>query len=318
MPGRKYNTGNYRHGFNGKENDREWGDQLIQDYGFRLYNPAIGKFLSVDPLAPSYPYYTPYQFAGNMPIVAIDLDGLEEFIVLRVFSKEGIYLSTLILETHTNLRDKTAPKFLVVETEKGSDWIKYAGLHQNTTENKGINHFRDFSKASEFAKELFLNFNRENGSYTLKEDVGTSLSQAVNDTERKVVEGLGSSASVAGIYRRALVKYHKESIFFEYADADPLPSKYFAKNKGLLERVKNQLDKNPDLKLRVEGYASSDADDSRNMKLSQDRAANFMEYLIKSKVVTSDRIISVGYGETQADQTVDKPEDKRVDFKFYI
>jgi hypothetical protein len=50
---------------------------LIQDYGFRLYNPAIGKFLSVDPLAPEYPWYTPYQFAGNMPIVAVDLDGLE-------------------------------------------------------------------------------------------------------------------------------------------------------------------------------------------------------------------------------------------------
>jgi hypothetical protein len=34
--------------------------------------------LSVDPLAPSYPWYTPYQFAGNKPIWAVDLDGLEE------------------------------------------------------------------------------------------------------------------------------------------------------------------------------------------------------------------------------------------------
>ena len=48
------------------------------DYGFRIYNPRIAKFLSVDPLTGSYPWYTPYQFAGNMPIVAIDLDGLEE------------------------------------------------------------------------------------------------------------------------------------------------------------------------------------------------------------------------------------------------
>jgi RHS repeat-associated protein len=77
MPGRKSNTGDYRYGFNGKEDDKSWGTQNIQDYGFRLYNPNIGKFLSVDPLAKSYPYYTPYQFAGNMPIWAIDLDGLE-------------------------------------------------------------------------------------------------------------------------------------------------------------------------------------------------------------------------------------------------
>ncbi len=47
------------------------------DYGFRIYNTRIGRFLSVDPLFQSYPYYTPYQFAGNTPIQAVDLDGLE-------------------------------------------------------------------------------------------------------------------------------------------------------------------------------------------------------------------------------------------------
>ncbi|MGB0526061.1 MAG: RHS repeat domain-containing protein [Flammeovirgaceae bacterium] len=68
----------YRFGFNGKENDREWGTGgLTQDYGFRLYNPALGKFLSVDPLAPEYPELTTYQFASNRPIDGIDLDGLE-------------------------------------------------------------------------------------------------------------------------------------------------------------------------------------------------------------------------------------------------
>ncbi|MBD0404997.1 RHS repeat domain-containing protein [Flammeovirga sp. EKP202] len=72
----------YRYGFNGKENDTDLSSsQLIQDYGFRVYNPVIGKFLSVDPLTKSYPWYTPYQFAGNTPIQAIDLDGLEEFVI---------------------------------------------------------------------------------------------------------------------------------------------------------------------------------------------------------------------------------------------
>ncbi len=47
------------------------------DYGFRIYNPRIGKFLSVDPLTKDYPYWTLYSFAGNTPIRALDLDGLE-------------------------------------------------------------------------------------------------------------------------------------------------------------------------------------------------------------------------------------------------
>ena len=75
MPGRSYQSSNsYRYGFNGKEKDDETG---TQDYGFRIYNPALGKFLSVDPLTKSYPMLTPYQFASNRPIDGIDQDGLE-------------------------------------------------------------------------------------------------------------------------------------------------------------------------------------------------------------------------------------------------
>jgi RHS repeat-associated protein len=79
MPGRKYNAGTgYRYGFNGKENDNEVkGEGNQQDYGFRIYDPRIGRFLSVDPIAAKYPELTPYQFASNTPIRAIDLDGLE-------------------------------------------------------------------------------------------------------------------------------------------------------------------------------------------------------------------------------------------------
>jgi RHS repeat-associated protein len=77
MPGREYSSSGYRYGFNGKENDREWGKNTIQDYGFRLYNPALGKFLSVDPLTKEYPSWTPYAFAMNRVIDGVDLDGLE-------------------------------------------------------------------------------------------------------------------------------------------------------------------------------------------------------------------------------------------------
>jgi RHS repeat-associated protein len=79
MPGRTYTgSGNYRYGFNGKENDNEVkGVGNEQDYGMRIYDPRVGKFLSVDPLTGKYPELTPYQFASNTPIQASDLDGLE-------------------------------------------------------------------------------------------------------------------------------------------------------------------------------------------------------------------------------------------------
>ncbi len=78
MPGRSYSSDSYRFGFNGKENDNEVkGTGNQQDYGFRIYDPRAVRFLSVDPLTREYPWYTPYQFAGNSPIKFIDLDGCE-------------------------------------------------------------------------------------------------------------------------------------------------------------------------------------------------------------------------------------------------
>ncbi len=79
MPGRIYTSNTYRYGFNGKENDDEakgiTGSQ--QDYGFRVYDPRLGRFLSVDPLAMNYPWLTVYQFAENDPVQFVDIDGRE-------------------------------------------------------------------------------------------------------------------------------------------------------------------------------------------------------------------------------------------------
>ncbi len=57
------------------------GEGNQQDYGMRIYDPRVGRFLSVDPISKSYPELTPYQFASNTPIQAIDLDGLEKYTV---------------------------------------------------------------------------------------------------------------------------------------------------------------------------------------------------------------------------------------------
>ena len=53
------------------------GEGNQQDYGMRIYDPRIGRFLSVDPLTKDYPELTSYQFASNRPIECIDLDGGE-------------------------------------------------------------------------------------------------------------------------------------------------------------------------------------------------------------------------------------------------
>ncbi len=82
---RAYTSGEYRYGFNGKELDKAGegmgGGGNTYDYGFRIYNPSLGRFLSVDPLRRKYQMLSSFQYASNTPVQAIDLDGLEAWVV---------------------------------------------------------------------------------------------------------------------------------------------------------------------------------------------------------------------------------------------
>ncbi len=128
----------YRYGFNGKELDKsnEFGTANVYDYGFRIYNPSIGRFLSVDPLTRSYPELTPYQFASNTPIMAIDLDGLEAY-----FSTDGSYIGLI----------KGDPTVKVIKSEEmqGRDIKAIHNLVQKgTVESKTLPVYTETTKIS--------------------------------------------------------------------------------------------------------------------------------------------------------------------------
>jgi RHS repeat-associated protein len=75
MPGRKYTSNSeYRYGFNGKEKLSEITNDDY-DYGARIYDARIGRWLSVDPLQKKYPNWTPYAYAMNSTLKLKDIDG---------------------------------------------------------------------------------------------------------------------------------------------------------------------------------------------------------------------------------------------------
>jgi RHS repeat-associated protein len=60
--------------FTGKEELQETG---YTDFGARLYDNLVPRFITVDPLAQKYPSLSPYCFVANNPIRYIDPDGRE-------------------------------------------------------------------------------------------------------------------------------------------------------------------------------------------------------------------------------------------------
>ena len=77
MPGRNYNSSDYRFGFGGMEKDNEVsGNGNSYDFGARTYDPRLGRFKSIDPFTIAFPAHSPYSYALNSPIFLVDADGM--------------------------------------------------------------------------------------------------------------------------------------------------------------------------------------------------------------------------------------------------
>ncbi|NHN27995.1 hypothetical protein FIA58_020135 [Flavobacterium jejuense] len=78
LPGRTHSSTAYRYGFQGQEKDDELkGEGNSLNYTFRMHDPRVGRFLSLDPLAPQYPHNSPYAFSENRVIDGVELEGKE-------------------------------------------------------------------------------------------------------------------------------------------------------------------------------------------------------------------------------------------------
>jgi RHS repeat-associated protein len=96
MPGRQFNGGDYRYGFNGKEKFVEFhGNLSTYDFEARFYDSRLGRFLARDPKEKETPYIATYAaFLGN-PIYVIDADGQSGDATLDKKSKTITIKSTI-------------------------------------------------------------------------------------------------------------------------------------------------------------------------------------------------------------------------------
>ena len=195
----------YRFGFNGKEkdNDGEWGNSTHYDYGFRIYDPSVARFLSVDPLTSSYPWYTPYQFAGNMPIWAIDIDGLEPLIaseyktMKELKTKIGIthnsntsYQSVALVNIHKGV--EVSDELFSTETSQedlkkarnGGYWEKFKAGISNP---RAVYYLGDLKKI-------------ENMSYKAKNKQKFAFQDIANGLVSKTLERKGKGSTLGNTY----------------------------------------------------------------------------------------------------------------------
>ena len=86
--------------------------------------------------------------------------------------------------------------------------------------------------------------------------------------------------------------------------------------KFVLHDLAKVLEKNPQVKLRLEGHTSAEGDADFNQKLSEARAQAAVDFLINHEGIDANRLEAIGFGSTQLKNTDGPmaPENRRTEF----
>ncbi|MBC7412425.1 MAG: hypothetical protein H7331_08240 [Bacteroidia bacterium] len=151
-------TDGSRYGFNGMENDNEVkGAGNQQDYGARIYDNRLGKFLSIDPLTVKFSMRSPYLFADNCPITKVDFLGLSG--VAYYQKKLDGYTIIVNKETGNSIIEKTTVTSVYCSSSKfrPTDYVAV------TVETFEINTKGKITKITTVESELRFGLNSTSG-----------------------------------------------------------------------------------------------------------------------------------------------------------
>ena len=86
--------------------------------------------------------------------------------------------------------------------------------------------------------------------------------------------------------------------------------------KFVLHDLAKILEKNPEVKLRLESHTSAEGDAAFNQTLSEQRAQAAVDFLINVEGIDESRLEAIGLGATQLKNTDDPqaPENRRTEF----
>ena len=220
MPGRKYSQSNttYRYGFNGKEkSDEVYGEGNAYDFGARIKDPRLGRWLSLDPLAQKYPFASPYNFVLNTPIQAKDPDGK---LVIFVNGYQGPVSDVLFSFTNIFLK---ASRFFTGERIEMVDRFNYWGR----MDSKFMQRIGDYNSvyadasSSAVSTEAYRNERGKNAGRALLKKIESGEVKLKPGETIKMVSHSQGPAYAAGMAEVLVIAGYKVEVSYNIAPKQP-------------------------------------------------------------------------------------------------
>jgi RHS repeat-associated protein len=160
----------YRFGFNGMEKDNELkgiGNSL--DFGARMYDSRLGRWLSLDPLAAKYTWLSPYNFCGNNPIFFVDPNGKAIYGFTTLKTTKNPYKLAIDLFSQSDVVKNFLAQYSSLS--KGDNLSAIEGKNSKTNINFDIHHNENLKMPSSAMIEVFdgkdyVNISAFNGTLT--------------------------------------------------------------------------------------------------------------------------------------------------------
>jgi len=163
---------NYK--YNGFEEQVDWG---VYDYQARFYDPGLGRFMNVDPMADLMRRHSAYNYAFDNPIRFIDPDGM-------------------IPEEINEINNKVDPNDLNARMAERSPWLLYWGKCPTCPDTERYDGAREDDenyvydeKTGEYALEGYeylLNSNKQNGGGELHWFWRTHAGRDISDLGKSI------------------------------------------------------------------------------------------------------------------------------------